>query len=309
MAFDKSQLDALQAYHVAHAKEIYTRVFSNQLLKDNFMVMTVKDKMILPDGNSTEVLQGFQPGHHSKGDISLGGRLLETRLVKADNTIVPRALHVDFYLAFMKDSGNDPRKYPYEAWVLDMIYNQMYEDLVLSALWDGVYAAPTPGTPNNAADVIDGGLKLLNDEITATNLVPTITGAIVLNTAVSQIETFVKSNLLKASERAAKWLIYCSQDLLDKYQTNYRALYGANIHANDPMKLTGIDGTKVYLKPQDGLLGDELIMTKPNNFVVGLDGDPFLNITYFQRYLYYELDWAIGLQYRSNQNLYVNDQL
>lgn len=308
MAIDKSGIDAIQAFYLQHHSSVYERTF-NDPISNNFMFVTNKDKLLLPSGDIGEVLQGYQPGHHPKGDHTLTGRMLEQKLVKVDTQIESRKFDVDYYYSFMNRSNNDPYQYPFEAWASDMVMKQIYEDFVISVLWNGVYAAPTPGTPNAAVDTADGFLKLINDEITATNLTPVVTGAIAAGTAVAQIRGFVKGALNTQAKRKRMHYCYTTLDVVDKYQENYEDLYGAKIHSDDPYRLQRVHGTNTVLVPQDGLSGDELILARPDNFAVSFDGAPSVKMFLWERYVRMEIDWKYGLQYASNTELYVNDQV
>lgn len=306
MALDKTAVDAIQAYYLTHKEGFYTKTFVQPML-ENFMMVTAKDKLMLQSADSTSVLQSYQSGHHTKGDISLGARRLDMRDVKADQTFETRQFSTDAYHAYLQRSGNDPRDFPFQAFVIQMIMDQMYEDFTTEVVWNGRYLGPISGAPNNPADTADGFREIIRDEIIAGAMPVYATGLLTSATALDGLRQFVKDQLDTAGKRRRLHYCYCSIETLDAYQENYEDSIGSYRHADDAYNLTRIHGTNCFLVPQDGLSGSALVMARPDNLHVGMDGPPALVLDYTSRELKVEIDWKYGFQVASVTELYANE--
>lgn len=309
MSLNTAKIDAIQGFYLDHKDEIYTETFV-QPSYSNMMMVDTKDRMLLPDAEENgSVLQSWQGGHQQKGETVMGGRELKMKKVKVDRRFLPGQFSVDHYNAFLYRTGNDPRDFPYERFVIQSIMNRMYHDVAMDVMWNGIEKGVIDGAPNNPTDVADGFKKHLRDMIAAGNLAPYLTGAITSANAVDKVRDFVKTNLNTTALRSQRFACYCSLDTLDNYQEGYETAYGANVRSDDPYALTRIHGTNAFLVPQDGLTGSELALSKPNNFHIGLDGAPYINLTLLHRYLYVEIDWKYATQINSHIDLFVNGQV
>lgn len=303
---NKGTVANIQDYYLTHREGFYQRTFSAPMM-NSFINVTATDKLMLQSASSTSVLQSRQSGHHKKGAITLDARQLDMRGVKTDNTFDTVKFSEEAYHAYLYAGKLDPRDFPFQAFVVDTIMMQMYEDFALDVLWNGVYLGAIPGAPNNPGDTADGYRKLIHDDITAGNLGVYITGALTNTTALDGIRQFVKDNLDTASKRARLHYIYCSQDTVDAYQENYEDAIGSYKHADDAYTLTRVHGTNAMLVPQDGISGSGLAMCRPDNLFAGFDGPPVINLDYQSRELLVEVDWKYGMQYASTMELYVNE--
>lgn len=306
MSLDVSSLAAIQDRYREVKEGFYTKTFVDPAIAD-MMQVTAKDGVILQSASITGGLQSYQAGHHAKGQVVLTGRELTMSPVKLDMTFEPQALTVEHYKSYLKRSGNDPRVFIYEDFVLQMIMNKMYEDFKVEVLWGGMKLATIAGAPNNAQDTANGFLHLLRTAVWAGEIAPTITGQITSSNAVDKLRQFVRDNLDKPGVRRRPHFLYCAQKTVDAYQEDYEDTRGTDTHADNPWGLTMIHGTNTYLVPQDGLEGNELILTRPDNLHVGFDGAPNINLDLIHRLLYVEIDWKYGMQFQSAIELEVNE--
>jgi|GEM_PF-2600083 hypothetical protein len=306
MALNKGTVANIQDYYLTHREGFYTKSFSRPMMS-NFINVTATDKLMLQSASSTSVLQSRQAGHHKKGSVTLNARQLDMRGVKADQTFDTVKFSEEAYHAYLFAGNLDPKDFPFQAFVIEMIMNQMYEDFALEVLWNGVHLGAISGAPNNPSDTADGYRELLRQDIVAGSVTPYLTGQFTNANALDGIRQFVKDQLDTASKRARLHYIYCSQDTVDAYQENYEDAIGAYRHADEAYNLTRVHGTNAMLVPQDGISGSGLFMCRPDNLFVGFDGPPVINLDYESRELKVEVDWKYGMQYASTAELYVNE--
>jgi hypothetical protein len=309
---DEASIQAIQNYYLKHKDEIYRRIYADPI-GQGFMNLTVDDKLMLFEGNSTRMLQSYQKGHHAKGNLTLSGRLLEINPTKFDFTEEPRRFQYDNYLAGLVSGKPNTKVLPFEEWVLSTILAQTVEDLVLEVLWGGIKLPVIPNTPNNPQDTANGFLKLLADAVLAGLIAVYPTGPLVSaasGATLTAVRDFVKTNLNTASKRNAMWIAYCSQDLVDKYRMDYEQVYSANLSPDQIWGLLRVDGTNCYLMPQDGLTGkDTLVMCRPGNMHVGIQGGPEVTIDFVDREMKIQGDWGYGFQFQSVSETFVNEHL
>jgi hypothetical protein len=175
--------------------------------------------------------------------------------------------------------------------------------LVQSTLYGGIRnaAGTTP------ADICNGFGKIIADEITATNLVPIVTGAITSANAVDKVELVAHG--VSAYMREKGFIIHCSYSVLDKYKQHYRTLNGFQFKPDE----TGgykIDGVNAYLMPQSFMGSSQrLIATLDQNLVVGTDKEAVeVHATLRRNIIEVRQMMPLGCQIQDLDVVYVNDQ-
>jgi hypothetical protein len=159
------------------------------------------------------------------------------------------------------------------------------------------------------ADICDGFAKIIATEITATNLVPIVTGAITAANAVTQVELVAESVPTWMREYPGGFIIHCSYNVFDKYKKHYRSL---NAYAFKPDE-TGkykLDGINAVLQPQ-AMMGNSqrLIATIDGNLVVGTDTDSVEVFASLRRNIIEVRQlMPLGVQIQDLEALFVNDQ-
>ena len=231
----------------------------------------------------------------SGNKANLTNRLLEVFQSKWDlEDIDPENLR-NTYLASKMD-----RMYKYIA---DQAAKEYLSKIVDNVLGSGVRNASGSAT----ADLCDGWLTIIADEITATNLTEVVTGAATSSNAVEKTEIVVDA--LPAWMLKSKFRVYCSYGHLANYRKRYRALNGFKFDPNNDGEYP-LDGTKGVLSPQAWMgTSGRLIATQDENLVFGTDSDqvqvhatPELNI------IKTRLMMPVGCQIQDLDALFVNDQ-
>ena len=306
---NKSKVAAIQDYYMTHADGFYERIFAQPQLAQ-MMGVTVKDKLLIRSADAVSGLQSYQAGHHLKGSVAFNGRTLQMRMVKDDKQFETRAFDVEDYDAYLNRTGNDPKQFPYQAYVIEMILKAMYEDFEKNVKWGGVYLGPIVGAPNQSTDTVDGFIELIHDSIIAGEVAPYITGLLSASNAYDKIVDFIEAMLEIPEMEAADWALYTSLSARRFLRKSYRDAHGADNDAKDSYGLELVpDYEKVRVIPQSGLSGSQMVLARPDNLYIGYDGAPFIEMRYESRMMYCEIDWKYGMQFASPTDLFVNEWL
>ena len=305
---NKDGVAAIQDYYMTHADGFYERIFSAPTM-GQMMGVTVKDRLLIRSADATSGLQSYQAGHHMKGGVTFDGRYLQMRMVKDDKQFETRRFDVEDYDSYLNRTGNDPKQFPYQAYVIEMILKAMYEDFEKNVKWNGIHLGHTPGAANQSTDTVDGFRKLIHDALAAGDLAPLYgLGALSPANAYDKIVEFVEANLVTPEEEAADWAIYLPLQQRRNIRKAYRDAHGADNDAKDSYGLEVIpDYENVRIIPQAGLSGSQLCMARAQNMYVGFDGAPHIEMRYESRVMYCEIDWKYGLQFASPVDLFVNE--
>lgn len=258
-----------------------------------------------------KVLAGAKPFtdvFEAAGDaLEYSGRDLVVRMGKRELLISPTKYRQSWMSEVMKP-GVNPEDIPFAEYVWNQVMLELAAEINDSTAYNGVYNAAGA----TAADIATGFAKLIADEITATNLVPVVTGAITNTNAVSKFEQMWKS--LPVTYRKAGANLYCSFNSYDKYQEDYREKYGKYMEVPDG-GYGYIDGSsrKGVLKPVTWMnTSSRLITTPKENLLLGCDLLSDLNKINTVPALWtmqVGIAFGIGFQIRDLEAIKVNDQV
>lgn len=290
----------------------FSDIVTQAFVEDDFvrkfdLQLGITNQRPMPNLTVGELSKPFADGSFDPNadTLAFDARILTVEHAKADLLIKPYELY-NTWLGLSKTPGFDPKELPFEKFILDTIAKKIRDEVHLQMIYNGVKAAGT--TP---VDVMDGFLKLVADEITATNLTPVVTGAITVSNAVDSVEAMYDQ--LGSAYKKMGGVFRMSDTLSNLYKRNYRNAYGANTNYDefDRMK---VDGTNWVIEPDYGMEGSgRIIATPKDNFTLGMDLESDISdmeIQIFERSLKILTDYSIGAQFKEvNDNaLVVNDQ-
>ena len=163
---------------------------------DCFRIIETEDT-VLREANVayTEVLQGFQKAFTPKGGVTFTPKAIPLYNVKIDQLFYPDDLKSQ-WLSFLTSNNLDRTTWPFVRFFIEeYVLKQIKADLELQAIFKGVYVAPTAGTANSSNATMNGVRKLINDAITGTTTIASVTGALSTDpvTFCTQIEAFCAS--------------------------------------------------------------------------------------------------------------------
>ena len=198
-------------------------------------------------------------------------RDLRVRLGQVELEEEPAQYRTTFKGKVMTD-GVDLTEHPFEQDFVEGVVAQVGEDIELDLIWNGVHDP----AGNDPADVNDGFLKIIADEITATNISVANgnqfnSGAITAGNALDQLKAMYRS--MKKAYRSIPVNAYMSYDVYDKYVDDYQATVGPIVY-NTQFEQIYLEGSNrlCMLTPVAGL-GDSqrVIITPRTNMFVGVD--------------------------------------
>ena len=309
---DLSLLNAqLGAYMRKFEKDIW-RLVTKDIEFEKYMrkVSNVTDEYVISTGSMSEVLQPFQSTWTPKGTTTFDPRINKVRQIKADVLIDNIDDIYRTYLAYLADEDIDRSKWPLVRYIVEqLIVPKMRAELAELSV-NGKYAAPTPGTPGASIDSVDGILTIIDDEITASNLTPIVTGAMNQSNIIDKLEVDFYDQLPSEIQKLPGQ-IFVSENLRKTYWRAYRNEYGGNTNYTGTEKVF-LDGTRkelvgipemngsqriIHTTPGNMLLMYDKIYT-PNNMQVQLEKRDVILLTDFKR----------GYGFGTLAEVFVNDQ-
>lgn len=249
------------------------------------------------------------------GAIDFKPRVLATKLNKVDLSVVPQE-YESSYLGMARRKGQDPTDWPFQAYVLQQIMNQLNQEME-HAIWQAE-AAASPSSSDYLRETFDGFLTIIADAIAATDLTPVTTGAITDSNAVASFRLLWKELLAAYKESGVDF--FCSYEIYDSYRIDYKEQYGQ--HPNEEV-ISGTDytglryelgGGKSFIIPVPGLEDSgRVVVTPRQNLHFGVDAfEDFqsFNVEQDTRELKFWMDFRMGAQIGIIKDgvLVVNDQ-
>ncbi|MCB0636449.1 MAG: hypothetical protein KDC54_07510 [Lewinella sp.] len=142
---------------------------------------------------------------------------------KVEHYVIPQEFE-STYLGMMRRSGQDPTDYPFEAYTLGKILDQLAVELE-NAFWQGE-AAVSPASTDLLAATFDGILTQVADAITATDLTETSTGVITEADVLDQFRALWA--VVNTAQKNLGTDIFVSYPVYDLYRIKYKKTYGAD---------------------------------------------------------------------------------
>jgi hypothetical protein len=300
----------LGSYHREHRDLIFNEMLLDEDFTQDLEVMDdVTDQLPLPNLSLIDLTKPanattFSPTANS---LKFGARILQVRGIKVDLQLIPQVLEKT-WLGKMK-KATDPWDLPFEAFIMNYINSKITEEIRLKTLYKGVYNAA--GTA--PADNFHGYLKLIVDEITATNITPIVTGAITAANVIDKVELTYDG--LGDAYKAKPTIMKAAPVIFDWYVRKYRVDYGKNLDYSGMAKnKVTIDGTMCDLVREPGLTGSQRLICSPKeNFVYGVDSTSgySMDVQKFDRTLKILIDFKAGVEFAQihARALAVNDQV
>ena len=301
---------ALGAYSRKHEKAIQTAIFQDiEFEKYMRKVTGVSDEYSIGGAGMTEVLQPWQCGWTPKGESVFTALVNKVRQIKIDFTLGCLDDLYRTYLSYLVSEDLQPEQYPIVKWV---IYNQLIpqikEEIDYNS-YNGVYAAPTPGTAGTSVSTVDGLAKVNADLIAAGSITEIATGAITSTNILEKVETFVDTVPVKYRNMATP--IFMSKTNARRYYRDYRSNFGtnANFDGNANLKVDDTNKMIIGISAMEG--SDRFIHTSKDNIMVMFDK------TYAPNKLTTQLDkrdvcvlgdFKRGYGYGYLESVFLNDQ-
>lgn len=199
----------------------------------------------------SRVIQPFQKAFTALGSMTWEPNKFDLYNIKIDVEEIPDELE-STYLGFLTSVDEaDRAKWPFvKWWIENHIMMKKDEDLETAEYFDGVYAAPTPGTPGAAGTSMNGLKKVIVDYNSSgrTNFGngAISTGAPASSDAdwCTQVEEFVAA--IPSQVRKKIDVVAMSLDLELKYKRGKRSKYGKDVNFLDQASVAGLASIEDY---------------------------------------------------------------
>lgn len=290
--------------------------------EDKFEVWDdVKDEAPMPSLSITNIVKPgldkttFSPTANA---LAFGARILKVRDCKVDLTLVPQVLEKTWlgYKNRKGSGGENQFQMPFEEFIMRHIIAKAKEDIHLNAIYRGAYnaAGTTPGA------TMDGLLEIISDEITATNLTATVTGAIT-SANVNEKLLLVYDALGEAYKNKPTQMLV-NPTIFDWYVRQYNPIVNSSLVRNDVNGLATtpllnsfpLFGTNCVLKREAGLGASQRVICTPmENMVYGVDsmsdsGDIMTQVHDRTIRLYIDFKSGVNFKQVNDDCLTVSDQ-
>jgi hypothetical protein len=127
------------------------------------------------------VVQPFQKAFTPLASVTFVPVEIKQFKIKVDAQEYPDDLEAS-WLGFLDGADIDRKAWPFVRWYVEQyLIPQIKQDIELLEIYQGVYVAPTNGTPGAAGTSMDGLKKTINGHINAGRITPIATGALAPN--------------------------------------------------------------------------------------------------------------------------------
>ena len=263
------------------------------------------------EGRIGELLQPFQNEFTPKGTIEFLAVAIKAYKSKIDTQEYPDDLEAS-WLGFLTGEDIDRKEWPFVRWyVEEFLIPKIKEDIETKAIYGGVYAAPTPGTPGTAASSMNGVKKIINDHITDGRIEPILTGTLSTDpvTFLEQVEEFCDA--IDDRYAGKKMVLAMSEKNAKKYARGYKKAYGQVVNYTDDKRMT-VDDTNIQIIGLPSMVGsDKLWCTPPENAIRLIKKSQNMNNIKIQpdvRLLKFFTDFSIGVGFTIPELIFTNDQ-
>jgi hypothetical protein len=279
----------------------------------NALTTVETEDTILDESNVevTEIVQQYQDAFTPKGGVTFEPVRIPLFKMKIDQEFNPHQLQSS-WLGFLTSNNTDVTTWPFIRWFIEKyIMMKSKEDIEMAAIYKGVYAAPTIGTAGNAAGVMDGIEKQINNFITAGDLAPIIVGSVVVSDVafVNKVEAFVQS--IPEKYRYLTMELNMSRSLRDKYRRGVREKYKSNYAPNDVSNNQVTDFENISVVGRPSMMNKNRIWCTPKyNGLFGVKG--FGNLNNFEiekekRKIAIYTEWHAGVGFIQPKLIFTSD--
>ena len=179
------------------------------------------------DVTISDILQPYQKAFTPNNAETFDGVLNTLQLGKVDLEFDWTQMETFFnkWKCNWFEAGKSEDEWTYPRYIMEEVIIPKVIEELNTVSWQGSYAAPTPGTAGAVLTTFDGFAKKIADYITAGDLTPVVTGALVSTTMVAQTRTFCAG--LPSKYRHKKGRIFMSKTNAQMYADDYQAKFPA----------------------------------------------------------------------------------
>lgn len=262
-----STADMLNRQAVVYAQEIKTQ-FRIGLEFENMLPFVAADKVYTASNVRVgSVLQPYQPRFTPNNAETWDAVDNTLRPVKLDLEFTEEQLE-KFYDKWAQnwfEAGKEPMQWSYARWIIENEIIYQFQDDLNSCAWDGEYVAPTPGTPGDVLESVDGYNIALVNAIADGKLVPIASGSYDATNIRSKLEDWMLAMPAKIRGKTGKILM--SDSWMRKYYYDFRGDFNTATwqQLNQEMGGLKVDGTQATIVGIKGMEGSNRWIYLPDN--------------------------------------------
>ncbi len=268
-----------------------------------------------------ELLQPYQGGYTPKGTVTHSENTIRVRPVKMDTDWTETDL-VKWWNGFLGsrfEAGKDPQTWTFPRYIYERVLIPKINQELNNLAWNGIYAAPTAGTPGASVASTDGFKKQIADLITATSMTAIVTGTFTATDIREKVEAFLDAIPEAVTNLGGKILMSTANKRL--YFRDYRAEFyhntsGPAAQGGGPQRVL-VDDYNVEIVGVNAMAGSNRWIFVPNEATanmkfLGRQGYPLYPEIIFDkspRVLHMYATFYRGYGFEDPANIYVNNQV
>ena len=253
--------------HVVTYKQEVQQAFRVGLEFEGMLPFVQADKVYsAPNVQMGDLVQPYQPRFTPNNTETFDS---------VDNTLVPIKIDLEFteeqlmtlydkWAPQWAEAGKEAKAMSYYQYIINNLVAPVYQENMNDIAYNGVYNAPTAGTPGSVLDSCDGFDKKIVDAITDGKVVPVASGSFTSSDIRSKLEDWMKS--MPIAVRGKGGTILMSDTNARNYYYDFRGDFStatwANLQAAGGMT---VDGFPVKIKGVKAMEGSNRWIFLPDN--------------------------------------------
>lgn len=222
---------------------------------------------VVENAEASEVLQPFQGTFTPKGSLTHSEQKIRIRPIKMDLRFTEVDLEKwwNSWMIDRFDPEKDPINWTFPRFITEKEILPKFNDDLNNVGWNGIYAAPTPGTAGDAVDAVDGFKKVIADLVTAGTINVFASGSITSSNIRDKVEEFLDSIPDHITKKGGK--IMMSPKHRRWYFRDYRTEFTSQVGPypqEGGMKKVEVDDYNVFLESVASMTGSDRWIFLPN---------------------------------------------
>ena len=259
----------------------------------------------------TRVVQPFQKAFTPLAGVEFVPVQIQQYKMKVDAQEYPDELESS-WLGFMDGPEIDRKAWPFVRWYVEVyLIPQIKQDIEFNEIYQGVYVAPTAGTPGAAGTSMDGLKKTINGHVTAGRITPIATGALQItnpDALVDQFEGFADG--IHKDYWNIPMMLGCSETVARAFLRGQERKYGKNT-GGGALGLT-INNTNITLVGLPSHRNTEKIWCTPKGNAIMLrkriQNQTAVQVESVDRLLKFFTDFSMGIGFIIPEIVFTNDR-
>jgi hypothetical protein len=267
----------------------------------------------------SRIVQPFQKAFTPTGATTFTPVEIRQFHMKADLSETPDDLEAT-WLGFLADNNVKRTEWPFVRWWMsEHILPQIQQDIELNEIGNGVFAAPTNGTPGPAGTSMNGLLTTISTHVTGGRITPLALGAIPTDDkdVVTYFEEFHK--MLDRTYRNQPMTVFTPEDTELAFLRGYGEKYGLRTTATVAEETSlKVKHTNLLVKgipslnfKADGTTPNDRFFCTPKANAIMLqkksENMGKFDIQAFERVVKLLTDWWMGVGFIFPELVFVND--